>query len=149
MCYVLFLVEIKRYGIKSQISDHKKARNVYIGPFATKCKEYAERFYSSSWVILSAKYGFLFPEDFVPGPYNVSFNEKNTNPITVRELRTQAERKGLYGYEKIVVLGGKNYTQIVKDIFLGKEIYAPLSGCRGIGYMIGKLNDAIKREIPL
>jgi len=46
-------------------------------------------------------------------------------------------------------LGGKNYTQIIKDVFLGKEIYAPLSGCRGIGYMIGKLNDAIKRGIPL
>jgi len=127
----------------------QKARNVYIGVFATKCKEYAERFYPSSWVILSAKYGFLFPEDIIPGPYNVSFNKKNTNPITVKELRIQAERKGLYEYEKIIVLGGKKYTQIVKDVFSGKEIYTPLADCRGIGYMLSKLNDAIKKGVPL
>ena len=38
-----------------------KAECVYIGPFAKKCREYALRFYPSSWYILSAKYGFLFP----------------------------------------------------------------------------------------
>ncbi|HHN64432.1 MAG TPA: hypothetical protein ENK09_03620 [Nitrospirae bacterium] len=127
----------------------QKARNVYTGSFATKCKKYAEQFYPSSWVILSAKYGFLFPDDLVPGPYNVSFNDKNTNPITVNELRYQAEEKGLYGYEKIVVVGGKNYTKIIKDVFQNKEIYDPLSDCKGIGYMMGKLNDAIKRGLPL
>lgn len=127
----------------------QKARDVYIGPFATKCREYAEQFYPSSWVILSAKYGFLFPEDIVPGPYNVSFNKKSTNPIPVKELRYQAERKGLFKYEKIVVLGGKKYTQIVKEVFSNKEIYVPLSGCRGIVDMMGKLNDAIKRGVLL
>jgi len=52
-----------------------KVEHVYIGPFAKKCREYAMRFYPSSWCILSAKYGFLFPNDIVPIPYNVSFNE--------------------------------------------------------------------------
>jgi len=127
----------------------QRARNVYIGPFASKCREYAERFYPSSWVILSAKYGFLFPDDVVPGPYNISFNDKNTNPITVKELRSQAKDKGLCNYERIVVLGGKNYTQIIKDIFQNKEIHDPLVDCKGIGYMMGKLNEAIKRGVPL
>jgi len=127
----------------------QKARDVYIGPFAMKCKEYAERFYPSSWVILSAKYGFLFPDDFISGPYNVSFNKRKTNPIPLKELMTQAKQKKLSKYEKIVVLGGKNYIRIVRCVFSDKEIYAPLSNCKGIGYMIGKLNAAIKRGIPL
>lgn len=125
------------------------AKNVYIGPFASKCREYAERFYLSSWVILSAKYGFLFPDDVIPGQYNVSFNDKNTDPVTVEELRSQAKDKGLYNYERIVVLGGKNYAQIIKDIFQNMEIYEPLIDCKGIGYMMRKLNEAIKRGVPL
>ena len=48
------------------------ARDVYIGPFAQKCQQYAQGFYPLEWCILSAKYGFLFPDDIVPGPYNVS-----------------------------------------------------------------------------
>jgi len=52
---------------KTKIWDKKpdagstNARDVYIGPFAKKCREYAEKFYSTSWCILSAKHGFLFP----------------------------------------------------------------------------------------
>lgn len=126
-----------------------KAEHVYIGPFAKKCREYAMRFYPSSWCILSAKYGFLFPNDIVPYPYNVSFKDKRTNPTTVRELSFQVAKKGLDKYGRIVVLGGKDYAKIVKEAFPKKEIYAPLSDCKGIGYMMGKLNDAIERGILL
>jgi len=126
-----------------------KAEHVYIGPFAKKCREYAKRFYPSSWCILSAKYGFLFPDDIVPGPYDVSFNKLKTNPITIRELSAQATEKALHDYNKIVVLGGKNYIEIVKEVFSAKKVIAPLGDCKGIGYMMGKLNDAIKRGVPL
>jgi len=139
----------KKIWDKKTDAGPQKARNVYIGPFASKCKKYTEKFYPSSWVIISAKYGFLFPDDIVSGPYNVSFNDKSTNPITVEDLKSQAKEKKLYDYEKIVILGGKNYVQIVKNIFQNKEIYNPLSNCKGIGYMISKLNDAIKRGMPL
>jgi len=126
-----------------------KAEYVYIGPFAKKCKEYAKKFYPSSWCILSAKYGFLFPNDIVPGPYNVTFNDRKTNPITTRKLSAQAKEKGLDSYERIVVLSGKNYVKMVKEVFSSKEVLAPLSGCKGIGYMVGKLNEAIKKGVPL
>ena len=139
----------KKIWDKEPNAGPQRAKNVYIGPFANKCRKYAERFYPSSWVILSAKYGFLFPDDIVHGPYNVSFNDKNTNPITVEELKSQAKDKGLCNYEKIVVLGGKNYTQIIKDVFQNKGIHAPLVDCKGIGYMMGKLNEAIRRGVPL
>jgi len=126
-----------------------KAEFVYIGPFAKKCREYAIRFYPSSWCILSAKYGFLFPDDIVPDPYNVSFNDRKTNPITIKELSAQVRKKGLDSYGRVVILGGKNYVKIGKEVFSSKEIITPLSDCKGIGYMMGKFDNAIKRGVPL
>ena len=126
-----------------------KARFVYIGPFATKCREYAERFYPSSWCILSAKHGFLFPNDVVPGPYDVSFNQKKTNPITPKKLSSQVIGSKLDTYQPIVVIGGKNYVVIVKEVFSLKEILAPLSDCKGMGHMMRKLSDSINRGVPL
>ena len=126
-----------------------KAEFVYIGPFAKKCREYATRFYLSSWCILSAKYGFLFPDDIVPGPYNVSFNDRKTDPITIKELSAQVKEKELDNYKRITILGGKNYVEMANEVFSSKEILSPLSDCKGIGYMMGKLNDSIKRGVPL
>jgi len=125
-----------------------KARYVYTGHYAGKCIEYAGKFYPSSWCILSAKYGFLFPDDIVPEPYNVTFKKKKTNPITVDELSIQVGEKGLDKYDKIIVLGGQDYSNVIKELFCGKDIYKPLYGLR-MGPSIGKLNDAIKRGVPL
>lgn len=122
-----------------------QAKFVYTGKFATKCKEYAMKFYPNSWCIISAKYGFLFPDDLVSGPYNVSFNIKKTNPIKISDLCAQAKHKGLTNYDKIVVLGGCNYANMMKTIFYDKEIILPLSDCNGIWRMISKLNNAVKR----
>jgi hypothetical protein len=74
-----------------------KTKNVYIGPFAASCRRYAE------WCIISAKHGFLFPEDVVPGPYEFTFSKPKTNPITIGELKTQATKKGLEKYQSIIV----------------------------------------------
>ena len=121
-----------------------KARDVYIGPFAKTCIEYAEKFYPNSYVILSAKYGFLFPDEIVPENYNVTFNDPKTNPITVEELRKQAERKGLTNYDEIVVLAGSNYVEIVKKVFTGKRVITPLRGLGGMGSMMSAMKKAIR-----
>ena len=78
-----------------------KAKDAYIGPFVKTCIEYAEKFYPGTYVILSAKYGFLFPDEVIPGNYNVTFNDPSTDPITIEELRRQAEQKGLMKYDEI------------------------------------------------
>lgn len=139
----------KKIWDKNPKAGPTKAKNVYIGPFVKKSREYAMRFYPSSWCILSAKYGFLFPNDIVSGPYNVSFNENRTNLITTKELSAQVKEKGMDSYGQIVILGGKNYVEIAKEVFSSKEILTPLSDCKGIGYMMNKLNEAIKKGIPL
>ena len=127
----------------------QKARDVYVGSFAKKCQEYAETFYGDSYCILSAKYGSLLPDEIIPESYNVSFNKKITNPIKVEYLKKQRKEKNLDGYDEIVVLGGKNYAKMAKEVFSEKEIHLPLNDCKGIGYMMGKMNDAIKKMLIL
>lgn len=121
------------------------AREVYIGPFAQKCREYAEAFYPDDWYILSAKYGFLDPFDIIPEPYDVTFNDPSTNPISIAELTIQAASMGLLNYERIVVLGGKRYLDIVEHVFTSKKIEAPLAGCTGIGGMMHRLDELMNR----
>jgi cytoplasmic iron level regulating protein YaaA (DUF328/UPF0246 family) len=139
----------KKIWNKKPKADDTKAKDVYIGLFSKKCQEYAKKFYPQSWCILSAKYGFLHPDDLVSGPYNVTFKKKSTNPISQDELSKQIIEKGLNNYDRIVVLGGKDYVNIIKAVFPQKEVHAPLIGCRGNGEMMKKLNDAIQKGVPL
>jgi len=120
-----------------------KARDAYIGPFAKTCIEYAEKFYPNSYVILSAKYGFLFPNEVVPENYNVTFKDPKTNPINIEELRRQAKEKGLMKYDEIVVVAGSEYARIAKNVFTGKKVVTPLKGLGGMGTMISAMKKAI------
>lgn len=120
-----------------------KASELYTGTFSKKCIEYARKFYPHAWRILSAKYGFMKENDIIQEPYNACFHNKNSNPISISELSYQAEVKGLNRYDTIVVLGGKYYTHLIKSVFPQKHVHNPLKNCKGIGYMIQKLNMAL------
>jgi len=126
-----------------------KANNVYTGPFVASCRRYAERFYPSAWCIISAKHGFLFPEDVVPGPYDATFSKPKTNPITLEQLKAQAAKKGLEKYQKIAVIAGKEYAGRVQTIFHGKEISTPLISCSSQGEMMRKLRKAREKGVSL
>ncbi len=125
-----------------------RARDAYTGLLTKTAIIYAEKFHKNSWVILSAKYGFLKPDDIVPGPYNVTFKRKSTGPINVEELIRQAQEKNLYRYDIIVVLGGKEYAEVVKRVFPNKKIIEPLKGLR-YGEKVKKLKEALLAEKPL
>jgi hypothetical protein len=125
------------------------AKDVYIGPFASKCREYASTFYPDSYVILSAKYGFLWPDEIIPENYNVTFKKLSTNPITITDLISIARLKNLLSYDRIIVIAGKEYVAMAKQVFPGKEIHNPLDGCAGNGIMMNRLNSAIQNGCPL
>jgi hypothetical protein len=122
---------------------------VYTGVFATTCQRYAKSYFKD-WIILSAKYGFLFPDDIVEGPYNISFNKPAEDTIKIETLRDQALMKGLYDFDEIVVLGGMNYIERAKSVFInGQNIVTPLSDCSGIGYMLQKLSRALENGVEI
>jgi hypothetical protein len=103
----------------------KKTKDVYTGPFARKCRNYALTFYPKTWRILSAKYGFLKPDDFIQGPYNVSFNDRKTTSVSIDELIRQSKKSQLGKFRKIVVLGGKHYIAMMEKVFGHERISAP------------------------
>lgn len=125
------------------------AKDVYIGVFVRKCHQYAQTFYPESYCILSAKYGFLWPDEIIPETYDVTFKIPTTHPISLQELTKIAVEKGLYDYDEIVVIAGGEYVKKVMQVFPEKNIRLPLKGCRGLGNIMGRLKRAIIDNVPL
>lgn len=114
------------------------AREAYVESFASDARRHTQRFYPSAWVILSAKHGFLLPDDVVPGSYEGSFLKPGPEVVSVEVLREQVRARGLYGYEEIVVVAGRKYVEAVAAAFAGLpcRVRAPLAGVGGIGKML-------------
>ncbi|GAA0613955.1 hypothetical protein GCM10009001_33990 [Virgibacillus siamensis] len=125
------------------------AREAYIGTLHHLCRNYAEAF-TDAWVVLSAKHGFLFPEDIVPGQYNVTFNQKSDEIITGDNLRAQVRKKQLDQFDMLVVLTGKKYKPVINSVFDSdhRRIY-PLLQYSGIGYMQQALKKAVQENEPI
>jgi len=138
---ILVVVPCGSSKIWSKIPKAKatRAEEVYIGtPFKVN-RAFAQKF-ADKWMILSAKYGFISPSFVIPENYDVSFNAPATNPISLSELKAQAKGKGLENYDVVIVLGGKNYTEIVKEVFMkNAKVVAPTEGLP-----IGKAMGLIK-----
>lgn len=121
------------------------AGKAYTGtPFKIN-RDYAKRF-GDSWVILSAKYGFLRPSDLIPGPYNVTFKQRASQPIAATELRRQVRARRLARFERVIALGGRDYRARVADAFAdtGVALASPFAGMS-----LGVSLAATKRAIAL
>ncbi len=125
-----------------------KAMDAYTGSLSRKAIMFAEKFCGDSWIILSAKYGFLIPDDIIPGPYDATFKKKSHDTISIDELMKQAYEKGLYKYDIIVVLAGREYTDVVKKVFHDKKIVEPLKNLR-YGEKLKKLNELLSLQKTL
>jgi hypothetical protein len=123
------------------------ARNVYTGNFVRLNQKYAERFYPDSWCILSAGYGFLMPDDIVPGNYNVRITDPEA--VSRENLQEQAQRLGLDRFDRVVVVAGKDYVAAVRRVLPKLRVDAPLAGARGIGDMMKRVRTALNRGEPL
>jgi hypothetical protein len=124
------------------------AKHAYIGaPFKVN-KEYAEKF-ADRWVILSAKYGFIDPDFVIPENYDVTFKRPKTNPISVGRLKEQVAEKELDRFDKVVVLGGRDYVDVVSKAFkrFGVKVVAPTLGLP-LGKAMTKVKEAIKINVP-
>jgi len=118
------------------------AKDLYTGNFHKTSQEYALNF-ADEFCILSAKFGFLFPNDIITEDYDVTFKDKKTNPITIKELKKQI--KIFNNYDIIETACGKIYHDIIEDVF-EKKIHNHLTGLSGMGFMIQYMKNKIKEE---
>lgn len=126
-----------------------RAEDAYLSPFHQACERYAKTFFDE-WVILSAKHGFLRPDDLVSGNYDVTFGTGHPEIMTADELRRQFHEKGFSDIEELVMLGGKKYRSVLNAV-IGEHqhISWPLSSYKGIGYMLQALNRAVEEKHEL
>ncbi|TKI80668.1 hypothetical protein FC695_43500, partial [Bacillus cereus] len=120
-----------------------EAKDVYISPFGKACQAYATMFFEN-WVILSAKHGFLRPNDIVLENYDLAFDSKSDEVISIEQLQKQMVDKSLLQFDEIVLLAGKKHKKVVTKLYPEEMITYPLEGCKGIGYMLQSLKEAVK-----
>lgn len=128
-------------GSKKIYDDNPSAKeipfkDVYTGTYTKKLIEYATHTHYD-FVILSAKYGFVFPDELCPGDYDVKF-KPNEPESKIIKLQKQARVKGLFKYNPIISLAGKTYSNIIKRVFKNKIIKEPLHG--SIGQRMQQIN---------
>ncbi|AHX18858.1 MULTISPECIES: DUF6884 domain-containing protein [Bacillus] len=122
-----------------------EAKDVYISPFGKACQAYATMFFEN-WVILSAKHGFLRPSDIVLENYDLAFDSKSDEVISIEQLQKQMVDKSLLQFDEIVLLAGKKHKKVVTKLYPEEMITYPLEGCKGIGYMLQRLKEAVKER---
>lgn len=120
-----------------------RADEAYIGNAFKLNRRYAEEF-SERWVVLSAKYGFVVPEFEIPGPYEVSFKLKKTQPVDAATLKRQVKEMGLGRFQVIVGLGGVEYRNAIAAALEPFSVHLAFPFA---GLPIGKMMRATKEAI--
>ncbi|MEH7431555.1 DUF6884 domain-containing protein [Bacillus thuringiensis] len=146
----LCIIPCGKKKIWDKHSNHgpMEAKDVYISPFGKACQAYASMFFEN-WVILSAKHGFLRPNDIVLKNYDLAFDSKSDEVISIEKLQKQMVDKSLLQFDEIVLLAGKKHKKVVTKLYPEEMITYPLEGCKGIGYMLQRLKEAVKEEAEI
>jgi hypothetical protein len=139
----------KKIWDKSPNAGPTAARIAYAGPPFGINRAYAEKF-GETWVILSAKFGFIEPLFVIPEPYNITFKDPRTGPVSTEQLQEQIQQHKLTRFTTVIGLGGKEYRQAIELAFAGlpARLCFPFSGLR-IGKAMQATKSAIATNDPL
>lgn len=124
-------MEKKKIWDKHSDYGPMEAKDVYISPFGKACQAYATMFFEN-WVILSAKHGFLRPNDIVLENYDLAFDSKSDEVINIEQLQKQMVDKSLLQFDEIVLLAGKKHKKVVTKLYPEEMITYPLEGVKGL-----------------
>lgn len=108
------------------------AKEAYTSQLFKLHREYAETL-GTEWRILSAKYGITHPDQLVED-YDCKFDDSYLDRRNWWKLEGMVRQaRALPHFERIVLLGGRLYREIMRKVFLGiylpKQISEPFAGC--------------------
>jgi hypothetical protein len=115
------------------------AAELYTGQYFRACHMTAAELAPDRWLILSAKYGLLWPWQQI-APYDLTIGEPGA--ITAREVTIQAARLGMLG-QHVTALCSARYADVLGEVF--PNVWRPLAGL-GIGRqraMLAELRRAV------
>ncbi len=114
------------------------ARDLYLGSLFKLGRKFAE-VHRFDYVIISAKYGLLRPEQVI-APYDQRI--ANMNDVRrMREMVLPGLKEILQRYEKVVVIGGNLYRKVLEPIKSPK--FEIITDSRGIGGILQRLKQRI------
>lgn len=114
------------------------AKKMYQGRLFKTVRKYCEAM-GFDYVIISAKYGLIYPDDVIQGYEKVLRTKED-----VRSIQPSVEEKIrplLKNYEKILVIAGKRYREVLENIWDDRFI-----AVKSRGY--GDLCSIVKKAIP-
>lgn len=123
------------------------AKEVYTNPFHALAKKYISLF-TKEWVILSAKYGFLSPNDTLPKTYDITFDRPDDPYITIEALQSQIISKQLYTYTDIMVICNSRYIDKIRQAFINYPVkfHTPFENIEDDLEGILRLNKCIREQ---
>ncbi|WP_018923413.1 DUF6884 domain-containing protein [Salsuginibacillus kocurii] len=129
-----------------------QAKHAYVGTFHQAAKAYATTF-AGQWCILSAKHGFLLPEDTIAENYDLGFHHTSAQIISQETLKQQWHNVNTEPFHHVVFLTGKKHIHVVQQLIHESSpsitFHYPLHGASGIGEMIQRLQQAVHSNNPL
>lgn len=147
--------------VKAKRKGRHKAKDLYISDLFKKMRKFVET-YNYYWRIISAKHGLINPEDMIDSYEDESLDQfKLLHGQRTEDLKTKKEklrkiieaqlRPVLKNYERIILMCGKNYRDIILPLLEEKEVTNYFEGTKGIGEIKQKLSIdiALKKQLPL
>jgi len=108
------------------------AKEAYTSQLFKVHREYAETF-GTKWLILSARYGFTHPDQLIEN-YDFKFDRSDLDPKNWWRLGRMVEQAHSFSpCNRVVLLGGSLYREIMRRVFLGiflpHQIIEPFANC--------------------
>lgn len=144
--YILPCSKTKIWDTNPRLEPLQPSGIVYQGQLHLKGKSFVKTYQTSdlAYLILSAKYGFIYPETMIEN-YNETFKTKK---VDLEFLGKQIRDYGLYDTKVVIVLGGSAYYNVVERVFRKSKVCIPLQ-YMPIGMMLSALNNpsSVKQKI--
>ena len=124
--------------VGQKLEEIHQAKDLYISEWFKKARMYAEQ-NSDLWVILSAKYGLIFPEDEIES-YEM-YLPKQSKEYRLEWAKTIADKINSISPNEVEVLAGKPYRQYLIPL-LQCKVTIPMEGL-GIGQQLKWLKEMV------
>ena len=142
--------------VKEKLTGRHKAKDLYTSDLFKKMRKYVET-YKFDWKIISAKHGLINPEDVIESYEDESLDQfKLLHGKRAEDLKARKEilkniiqeqlRSVIENYERIILMCGKNYRDIILPFLKEKEVMNYFKGTKGIGEIKRKLSIDIARK---
>ena len=117
-----------------------KAKDMYQGRFFKLTRKLSEQ-QGWNYVIISAKYGLLFPEEVIEGYEKFLKTKRDIEEIKPKVIPKLKEI--IPNYDRILVIAGKNYREVVRELIDDRFIFIK---SKGYGDLCSKVMSVIGRQ---